>query len=97
MTDVLGISLAIIAVTLLLDHAIPRRSAFVTGVWFVATAVLAARHSLFPGIAYAIAALTASLSIAILAAPLAPRALRLGRTVAVSTAIVGVIAGVVHG
>jgi hypothetical protein len=95
--DVLAIALTLVAVTLLLDPALPRASLIGTAVWLGAAAALVPRHGVFPGISYAVAALTGALSFAILVAPVAPRVLRITRGVAGSAAIAAAIGGILHG
>lgn len=97
MIDVLAIALALVAVTLLIDPALPRATLIGTAVWLGAVTALVTQHGLFPGFSYGVAALTGALSFAILVAPVAPRVLRITRGVAGSAAIAAALGGFFHG
>jgi hypothetical protein len=99
--DILGLALSALAASLLVGAAVPRGRLLAVLAWAASIAVLAARHGVFPGFSYAVAALTAVLSIAIVAAPPLPRAipiLRRGAALAAAASLVAaVIAGGGHG
>ena len=91
MIDVLGMALVLVAVSLLIDSALPRAALIGTAVWALGCIPLIVGHGLFPGVSYGLATLTAGLSVAILAAPLAPRVLLVLRGTAGTAAIAAAI------
>lgn len=104
MIDVLAVALAAIAATLLVDNERARASTAAVGLWLVIAALLAADHGLFPGLAFAVAAATVPVALAVLAAPYGLRAIRAARLaaggialIAIAGAIVGALAGASHG